>query len=178
MPTLVATVGASTSNSFASETEFEDYCDARLNASAWTDASEDDRVRALIEATRELNVLTYVGDTVDETQALLWPRQYAPDPDSPLVGVSQLAWFATTVIPQRIKDATCELALQFLIAGTTDLSLPDSSQGVIEKTVGPLTTRWADPYLRATGLKRFPRVWNTIKPLLVTHGNSVPMVRG
>jgi hypothetical protein len=68
--------------------------------------------------------------------------------------------------------------LQFLTAGTTDISLPDSSQGVIEKTIGPLTTRWADPYLRATGLKRYPRVWNLLKPLLVVQGSSVPLVRG
>jgi hypothetical protein len=175
MPTLVETVGASTSNSFASETEFEDYCDARLNASAWTSADEDDRIRALIEATRELNVLVYVGDTVDETQALLWPRQYAVDPDSPVQD-----YFATTVIPQRIKDATTELALQFLIAGTTDLASLEATQGVIEKTIGPLTTRWADPYARVTGLKRYPRVWALVAPLLSAAGTSyqTTLVRG
>jgi hypothetical protein len=117
--------------------------------------------------------LMYIGYTVTETQALVWPRDYAEDPDSPT-----LAYFESTVVPQRVKDATMELALQFLIAGTTDLASIDATQGVIEKTIGPITTRWSEPYHRVKELQRFPRVWNTIKPLLIVQGNSVPLVRG
>jgi hypothetical protein len=145
-----------------------------LNASAWNDESDDDqKARALIDATREINVLMYVGYTVTDEQALVWPRGYATDPDSPI-----LADFDTDVVPQRVKDATMELALQFLIAGTTDLASIDATQGVIEKTIGPITTRWAEPYARAQELKRFPRVWNFIKPLLIVQGATVPLVRG
>jgi hypothetical protein len=174
MPTIVATVGGSTSNSYATLLEGDAYCDARLNASAWNDEPDDDeKARALIEATRELNLLMYVGYTVTDEQALVWPRGYATDPDSPI-----LADFDTDVIPQRVKDAVCELALQFLIAGTTDIASLESTQGVIEKTIGPITTRWADPYLRVTGLKKYPRVWAFVAPLLIVQGNSVPLVRG
>jgi hypothetical protein len=174
MPTLVATAGSASANSFATVSEGDTYCDTRLNASAWTGETDDDeKARALIEATRELNVLTYVGYTVTETQALVWPRDYATDPDSPT-----LDYFKNTVIPQRVKDATMELALQFLIAGTTDLAALDATQGVIRKRVDVLETEWATPYLRPTGLKRFPRVWALVQPLLVVQGNSVPTVRG
>jgi hypothetical protein len=154
MPTLVATAGSASANSFATVSEGDTYCDTRLNASAWTGETDDDeKARALIEATRELNVLTYVGYTVTETQALVWPRDY-------------------------VKDACMELALQFLIAGTTDLAALDATQGVIRKRVDVLETEWATPYLRPTGLKRFPRVWALVQPLLVVQGNSVPTVRG
>lgn len=180
MPTLVATVGASTANSFATVDECDVYCDARLNASAWNDETDDDqKARALIEATRELNTLMYVGSAVTTTQALVWPRQYATDPDSPWLGMSgYLAYFATTEIPQRVKDATCELALQFLIAGTTDLAALDATQGVIRKRVDVLETEWAQPYARPTGLNRFPRVMALVRPLLIVQGSSVPLVRG
>jgi hypothetical protein len=174
VPTVVATAGASTANSFATAAEFESYRDTRLNAGAYDTADSDDQDRALIEATRELGVLTYVGTAASDTQALVWPRQWAEDPDAS-VGVT---YYASTEIPQRVKDATMELALQFLIAGTTDVAALDSKQGVIEKTVGPLTTRWADPYTRPAGLKRYPRVWNLVAPLLIAQGNSVPLVRG
>jgi hypothetical protein len=175
MPTVVATVGASNANSFATVAEGDLYCDARLNASAWTDEPDDDqKARALISATRELNTLAYRGYTVTDTQALLWPRGYATDPDSPI-----LADFDTDVVPQRVIDATCELALEYLKAGTSDPSALDPTQGVIEKTIGPLTTRWADPYTRPqTVVERYPLVEKLIKPLLIVQGNSVPLVRG
>jgi hypothetical protein len=148
-----------------------------LNADAWNGETDDDqKVRALIDATREINLLSYRGYASTDTQALTWPRAYAEIPAEDATVAD--TYYLTTEIPQRIKDAVCELALQFLIAGTTDLaSLPDT-QGVIEKTIGPITTRWADPYTRPVDLKRFPRVWNFVKPLLITQGNSVPLVRG
>lgn len=176
MPTLVATVGASTANSFATVAEGDAYCDARLNASAWTDEQDDDqKIRALIDATRELNVMRFKGTAVTDTQALVWPRQWALDPDA---AWPETTFFATTEIPQRVKDATCELALQFLIAGTTDLAALDATQGVIRKRVDVLETEWAKPYERPQGMSRFPRVLAYVKPLLEQTGNSVPLVRG
>jgi hypothetical protein len=173
-PTLVATAGSASANSFATVAEGDTYCDARLNATAWGDETNDEKARALIQATLELNTYTYIGTTVTTTQALVWPRQWAVDPDSPLGD-----YFDTTEIPTRLKNATCELALQYIIAGTTDLSLLDSTAGVIEKTIGPITTRWASPTLRPTTLiQRFPLVQSLIRPLLVVQGHSVPLVRG
>ena len=81
MPTIVATVGSASANSFVLETEMTTYCDARLNAAIWTGA--DAQLPALIEATRDLSLLTYVGSRVTSTQKLSWPRDYAPNPDAP-----------------------------------------------------------------------------------------------
>lgn len=170
--TIDTTLGGATTNSYVVVATADAYLEARLNAStAWT--GDEAKKAALVEAFRELNVLEFQGQRVTDTQAAQWPRQWAPDPDS------SVGWYyATDVIPQRIKDAQCELALEFLKAGTTDLAALDNNAGVIEKTIDVLTTRW-QPYARPTaGLTRFPRVWNLLRPLLAAGSASATVVRG
>lgn len=177
MPTVTSTVGSSVANAYVSVTEVDAYCDARLNASAWNDEEDDDqKKRAIIEATRELNRLTYVGSKATSTQALQWPREFAPDPDAPWP--VSFNYFANTTIPQRVKDATCELALQFLKAGSTDVAALDANAQIIQKTVGPLSTTYAEPYTRRVGLDRYPRVLELVAPLLCGSSNSAEIIRG
>ena len=176
--TIVSTAGATGANSFVSESEMTAYCDARLNATIWTEA--ESQAAALVEATRELTLLPYVGTRVTTTQALAWPRDFAINPDTPSVeylGNIELLYFADTVVPQRVKDATCELALQFLKAGSSDVAAVDTNQGVIEKSVGPLTTKWASPAARPTGMARYPRVLALLQPLLVGSTGSIDLMR-
>lgn len=165
---ITATVGSATANSFVTVAEMTAYCEGRLNASIWTAAAAQEP--ALVEATRDLSVLGWRGSRVDDVQALPWPRDYVPDPDAPwdaVLGETGLPEYATTEIPQRVKDATCELALQYLKAGTTDLAVPDATAGVVRKKVGPLETEWGDPGTRLTaGPARFTRVWSLVAPLL------------
>lgn len=171
--TLNADVGAADANAFVTAQEFFDYVSTRLNADAGL-VADDTRTRAIIEATRDLSALIYTGSRVDSTQALSWPRSYAIDPDAPAIDPITLGdltapgTFADDVIPQRVKDATCELALQYLKAGTNDLASLDPGIGVIRKKVDVLETEWASPTLRAQGLARFPRVMALISPLLDT----------
>lgn len=176
--TIVATVGSASANSFVTEVEQIAYMAARLNASAWTTFSGSSCIEtekaAMIEATRLLSALTtWNGMRVDTTQALAWPRQWARDPD-----VTWFGWnyFSTTAIPQRVKDATAELAFQFLNAGTQDIAAADPGQGVVEKTVDALTTRWN--WARPQGfLERFPSVSRYIHPLLAVSGNASRLMR-
>jgi hypothetical protein len=112
--------------------------------------------------------------TPSDTQALAWPRVQATNPDARSVdrwylGVTSwdIAYYDETVIPQRIKDAQAELALEFLRAGTSDLMGLDPDQNVIEKRVDVLTTKYSDPTQRVTGLARFKRVGALLAPLLV-----------
>lgn len=177
--TIVATVGSASANSFITEAEAIAYVATRLNAGSWTTVSgatcTETEKAALIESTRELSALVWKGQRVDSTQVLAWPRQWVENPDSPTG-----AWdfYATTVIPQRVKDACAELAFQFIKAGTTDLAAVDPNAGVIEKTVDVLTTRW-DGYRKPTSLLgRFPSVSRSIKPLLEATGFISPVVRG
>lgn len=172
--TIVATPGSASANSFVTLAEAQAYVDGRLNIDNWTAASTDNQNRALVEATRELCNRDYVGRRVDATQVLEWPRFFAVNPDAPLGGVT---YYGTTVVPDRIKDATCELALQFILAGTTDLASLDATLNTRVKTVDVLTTEYFEPAQRAKGLKRFPRVWGRIAPLLSeTSGSEI--IRG
>ncbi len=177
MPTIDATVGGASANSFITVAEGDAYCDSRLNASAWNDETDDDqKARALIEATRDLSQRQWIGvGRASNTQALSWPRALAENPD---LGWGGVYYYSETEIPQRVKDGTAELALQFLIAGTTDIASIDPTMNVKVKTVDVLTTEYFDPGQRARGLDRFPSVTRFIRPLLVGSSNSVEVIRG
>jgi len=181
--TLVATVGSASANSFVTEAEFIARAATRLNVPTGTTVTgstcAEAEKAALIEAQRELNVLPWKSGRVDSTQALAWPRAYAEDPDAPsLLGTVSATdfWFDDDEIPQRVKDAQIELAFEFIRSGTTDLAAADPNAGVIEKTVGPLTTRW-QPYQRPQGLGRYPRIVALIAPLLAAGAGTLDVVR-
>lgn len=166
-----ATVGGASANSFATLAEFTTYMEGRLNSSKFDDASPDDKNRALVEATRDVDVQDYLGHRVTDTQALDWPRQWARDPDSPIQD-----YYTTTVVPQRVKDAVMELAFQFLKAETTDIAMPEKTDGVLEKKIDVLNTKYADPWARRRGLRRYPRVFDQLAPLLAVRATEV--IRG
>lgn len=170
-----ATVGGASSNSFVTLAEATTYMEARLNGSTWTSATTDNQNRALVEATRELSSREYTGMKASSTQALQWPRSFAVNPDINWVGNP---FYASDIIPQRVKDATCELAFQFLKAGTTDIAALDPKQYVTQKTVGPISTSYAEPFYKPQGLGRFPSVMRYIKPLLTGSNNSAEVIRG
>jgi hypothetical protein len=180
---ITATAGSATANSFVTEAEAIAYMATRLNVTGWVTVSgsscTEDEKKALIEATREISVLPFIAQRTDDVQVLSWPRTYALDPDAPsITGIQEIAqlYFDDDEIPLRVKNATCELALQFLKSGTTDLAVADPNAGVIEKTVDVLTTRWQN-YQRPTGLARFARVMNEIGPLLSNALSGLDVVR-
>jgi hypothetical protein len=170
--TIVATVGGASSNSFVTLSEANTFMESRLNASTWeTDATTDDKNRALVEATRYLSHLGWQGRKATDEQALNWPRQWVLDPESP-----NAFYYDTDVIPQRVKDATCELAFQFVKAGTTDIAALDESAQVQTKTIDVLSTTWF-PHGRKSGLGRYPSVMRLIQPLLASNAINVRVER-
>lgn len=174
--TIDASAGGASANSYVLESEAIAYMATRLNASAWTtfdgtDCTDTEKI-AIAEATRYLSSLSWKSRRATTTQVLEWPRWGVQNPDSPLGFLYQ-----TTCVPTRVKDATCELAFQFLNLGTTDLASIDPNTGVIEKTVDVLTTKYS-VYQRPTGLSRFPLVMRFIKPLLDGQTNQTTLVRG
>lgn len=172
--TIVATAGGSASNSYITLAEAETYMEARLNAATWDAATEDSKNRALVEATRELDVLEWLGWRTDDVQALSWPRDWVVDPDDP-----NGDYYSDAVVPQRVKDATAELAFQFIKSGTTDVAAMDDTQGIRRKKVDVLETEY-DPAYRRTGMARYPRVLAYVRPLLAYAAGSlvVRVLRG
>ena len=75
----------------------------------------------------------WIGTRINSTMSLSWPRFNAEDPDG--------YWIESNIIPQRLKDATCELALRKIQGDTlvADISEPGtvSAESV---TVGPIST--------------------------------------
>lgn len=175
---IVATPGSASANSFVTEDEMTAYCEARLNAAIWTGAAA--QLPALVEATRDITVLNFLGTTVAAAQVLAWPRAWVENPDAPsivYIGNVSLIYFANDEIPVRVKNATCELALQLLKAGSVDLVSADPLTGVIEKTVDVLTTKWASPQSRLSGLARFPRVIALLSPLFASTTGTLSLER-
>jgi hypothetical protein len=171
---ITATVGSASANSFVTLAEAATYMEGRLNSDSWDDAVTDSQNRALVEATREISSQNgWVGNRVDDTQSLSWPREWAPDPDS-----SSGWYYENTEVPQRVKDATMELAFQFLVAGTTDIAALDSTLNVRVKTVDVLTTEYFEPNQRITGLRKYPRVWRLIAPLIEGSAGQINIVKG
>jgi len=164
---ITATPGDANANSFVDEADAQAYIDARLNPDAWDGAAVDDQRRALVEATRELDRLRWKGTPVTLTQALAWPREDVTIPDLPDdVTTESQSEYGTDEVPQRIQDATVELALEFLRAGTTDVAGLPSSIELKRRKTGPLEREFFAPHQRARGLSRFPRVVSLIRPLL------------
>jgi hypothetical protein len=159
-----ATVGGASANSFTTLAELTTYMEGRLNSSKFDDATTDNQNRALVEATRYLSVFKWRGHRVDGTQALSWPRQWAYDPDSPIQD-----YYDTTVVPQRVKDATMELAFQFLKQGTTDVAALDAQAGIKRKRIDVIETEY-DTVRRPVGLDAYPSVTRHIRPLLEAVG--------
>lgn len=175
MPTLDATVGGASANSYVTVAAADTYLDTRLNAAAWNDELDvNQKERALIEATRELDRLPWKGRRVTDAQALAWPREDVPDPDATLADPAQdFPFFADTVIPARVQDATFELALEFLRAGSTDVAALPGDAGIQSEDVGPTSVTYGSPGSRPRGLGRFPRVVRFLGPLLEGAGQVV-----
>jgi hypothetical protein len=103
---LDATVGGANSNSYitvARANEISEY--DILTTVDWFVADVDDKIRALVSATRQLDTLPWVGERATTTQALAWPRVNA---------VINGRTVATTEIPIEVEQATYDLALALL----------------------------------------------------------------
>jgi len=115
--------GLTNANSYVDLTWVDSYFTGRGNTE-WADATDNDKLVALIKATDYLDVVyNFVGTKASSTQALEWPRAGAEDKyGEPLVG-----------IPTILKKAAAELALRAL--STTLLDDTDFSGRVKRERV-------------------------------------------
>jgi len=108
--TLVATAKSSTANSFCTLAEADQYQDNRPAVSTtWADASENNKIRALLWATKLMESLfIWTGYATTTTQALGWPR-------TGLLDRIDVALDSGTV-PTEVKNAEAEYARALLVA--------------------------------------------------------------
>lgn len=168
MPTVVATAGFASANSYITVADATTYFDERLRVSAWSNEDADDKGRALIMATRRLDQEEYAGEKSDTAQALKWPRMWAVDDDG--------NEYAGDAIPEMIEHATCELALLYLAKDDdgTDEWRDTGLEQFDAARVGSLNfTR--DQSFKAGQLPQHIR--RLLRPVIVTAGNSVAIQR-
>jgi hypothetical protein len=120
IPTIDTTIGGANANSYIDVATADSYHDARLSAEAWFNATSDNKTRALLMAANRLQFENWLGSRVNSTQRLAWPRLYVQKVDGIGPGYGWgYGWlfgdvYLSTEIPQRVKDAQCELALGYL----------------------------------------------------------------
>lgn len=110
---LIATPGASNANSFNTLAEFNEFLSNRLFTTTAQAATDANKEAALIMSTRLIGGwFIWNGQASTSTQALPFPR----------IGLLNRNGFLipSDVNPQELKDATSELALVLLNAGTSD----------------------------------------------------------
>jgi len=115
-------------NTYVTVADAVAYFALRLDAAAWEEASEDQRSRALATATLLLDSLEWEGYAVSETQSLAWPRRVVFF--DPRLG----RLVRTDSIPDRVANATCELAYHLL----NNDGLLDDTGTVEDLSLGPI----------------------------------------
>lgn len=144
-PSVVPEVGV---NAYSDMEEADAYFAARLYADAWTQASADDRARALITGTSSIDGMMLAGVPASSTQAMGFPRILPFRPDSglyyqPIMGASGAAAFfpaavIESTVPQAVKEACFEEALALLKYGDSErVRLQD--EGVTAISIGKLS---------------------------------------
>lgn len=102
-------------NSYITIAEADAYWSDRNN-SVWSAGTTASKEKALIEATQYIDntydFIGYHGTLNLDTQPLAWPRDAVIIQSGPFKGVDVL----NDVVPQAIKDAQAELALEALSA--------------------------------------------------------------
>lgn len=129
--------------------EAQDYFDERLNTESWDDATDIDKLKALKTATRLINNLWFLGTKALSTQSNEFPRAGSVD------------------VPDSIKFATCELALQLL--DDIDPNLEVEELSVTHEGYAQARTQydrdWVLPHIRA-GIPS-SEAWEYLLPFLV-----------
>ena len=167
MPAIVATVGSASANSFATIAEADTYFDGVLNAGAWIDEGDDDqKARALMEATRQLSVIPWVGARVDDTQALPWPRVNVEDGDGQFALIDWPAYLDQDVIPPFIKEATYRIAIELLRSGTVDPFAIHDDTGIKRKKTGPIETEYFGESSLPGGIAQYPYIVALVAPYI------------
>lgn len=104
-------------NTFISLEDAESYLETRLNIANWTNATEEDKKKALIQATLKIdNAFPFVGFKQNNEQALQFPRYkyYRLDRVRPSIIDQVNGNYEDIGTPKEIKYAVCEEALALL----------------------------------------------------------------
>jgi hypothetical protein len=136
-PTLVATAGSASANTYLTLAEADAYHDTRLSVTDWTDATDDTKNKSLLMATRLIDdMFAWVNSQTDSVQALRWPR-------SGMLDANERDYIDNDVIPQELKNAVAELARQ-LIAEDRTVDDDIETKRITSLTAGPVSLSFGE----------------------------------
>jgi hypothetical protein len=165
--------GRSDANAYASLLDGDAYHDGHLYATAWTAASNANKEKALVFATRLIDSqYQFNGTRSKSTQALQWPREDCRDPDAD-------GWNGGTVasnaVPKAVVEATCEMARELLIA---DRSAAPTGEGIIATWTDTGGTKYAFPEDKRPIISHVTQAMLTkFGTLIKRKGGAVKLVR-
>lgn len=175
---IIATPGAPDANSYLTLQEAQAYADGDIDAVEWYAASTDQKTRALLTATRNLDLVGFVGERATSTQALAWPRKNFTTTEKT---------YAAGEIPAEIKIATWQLANSLVrdmviagqTAGSTSLIPGIPNSGLKRVKLDVMEVEWKqDVPTKITPLKALPQLQNLLQELLLnTPGQTIAVVR-
>jgi hypothetical protein len=118
-------------NTYVTVPEANAYFASRLYSDQWTGASGSDKETALTMARRVLERQAWKGSRADADQMLAWPRDGVVDREGSAI--------SSTLVPQDIMDAQCELALANL---ADDLTGNDDTRGIRRLKAGTVEVEY------------------------------------
>lgn len=157
--------GSATAESLCGVADADAYHAAR-GTTLWATLTTAEKEQALRRATDHMGQtyrMRWAGYRAKVAQALDWPRYDVPKPDTSVGRL--MAYYDDDVVPVEVRNACAELAFR---AASGELAA-DQGQAVTERTVGPITTKYA-PGSVAT--KRYVAVDRLLAPLLTDGGSS------
>lgn len=163
--TLVVETGAVVlgANSYVAVNDAVTYCAAR---GVSLGSNSDAVIILLIKAADWLNSKeqAFQGKRVSVAQSLSWPRTDACLFDDDILD---------TVIPDRVKQAQCELVRA--MAQNIDI-LPNGSDGNIRRE--RITAQTEIEYFQGVSIPSLPTVDRLLKPLYISRGYGLTTARG
>ena len=130
-------------NCYVSVANATDYFAGRFGAEKWAEFTLEQQAALLATATREIDNLRFDGLKAVATQPLSWPRQLLEDHEGQVI--------PNNVIPKKLKDAVCELALWKWTEG--DRWFSDTDLGQVKQYKVP-----GVEVVASTNPERFPRI--------------------
>jgi hypothetical protein len=115
---VITQIPYTSTQSFATLDQANKYQAEKLHRAAWFDAVNEDREKALKQATEKLSCLNWVGDKLDDDQAQAFPRV-----------INKCGFPVVYEFPNFLVSATCELAF-FMLKNDTSGATSDGIKSV------------------------------------------------
>jgi hypothetical protein len=135
-------------NSYINVTDAQDYFDNKLFVDTWTNATDDDKSRSLIMASKKIDRQPLRGKKIDINQVMEFPRMmYSYEPRhygiyNMNVNTKQYnygpGWYIQESVPKQVLDAVCEEALALLQYGNSK-RIALQKQGVTAFNLGGMS---------------------------------------